>query len=73
MVDGTGDVCPLRMGNLTRIMTGQIEGYEARVIGVDSARREVCLSLTVFERPVAIRLDFRTAADILELVQKPTD
>jgi len=58
---------PPGVGRKVRINTGQFEGYTGAVTQVDATARVVYFTISVFDRPVELRLDFDTAAEMLNL------
>ncbi len=59
---------PPGVGRQARINTGQFEGYVGTVTRVDEGARAVYFTISVFDRPVELCLDFYTAAEILDLL-----
>ena len=59
---------PPQVGAQVRINTGQFEGYTGEVTRHDARGRAVCFTITVFDRPVELSLDYNTAAEILDMV-----
>jgi transcription antitermination factor NusG len=64
---------PLPVGARVRINQGQLAGYDGRIVSIDGGRREVWFAVTVFDRPVELRLDFATAAQTLDVVPEDGD
>jgi hypothetical protein len=59
---------PSHIDSQVRINTGEFEGYIGRVTRLDDRSRTVYFTITVFQRPVELRLDYDTAAQILDIV-----
>lgn len=58
---------PPLVGVPVRINAGQFCGHEGRVSRIDEQERVVHFTIMLFDRPVELRLDFDTAADILDV------